>query len=143
MDCPTEDGYRFLSDFKSLATLHGLDGHFCDDKKIAAFRLHVEGSGLQWFQTMPESVLLDFASVQAAFEAKYVVLVHGTNPAFLAEIELFNHMCLAPGQTIEDFHALVLEKGCRLQKSQVDVLHKFVDGLPPQLAFYVYLISNL
>ncbi len=133
----TEDGYRFLSDFKSLATLHGLDGHFNDDKKIAAFRLHLEGPALQWFQTLPESVLFDFASVQAAFEAKYVALGHGTNPAFLAETELFNHMRLAPGQTIEDFHALILEKGCRLQKSELDVLHKFVDGLPPQLAFFV------
>ncbi len=84
----TEDGYRFLSDFKSLATLHGLDRHFNDDKKIAAFHLHLEGPALQWVQTLPESVLLAFPSVQATFEAKYVVLGHDTNPAVLAETEL-------------------------------------------------------
>ncbi len=32
---------------------------------------------------------------------------------------------------------LVLEKGCRLQKSELDVFHKFVDDLPPQLTFFV------
>ena len=46
-------------------------------------------------------------------------------------------MKLAPHQAIEDFHAIVLEKGRRLKESDMDLINKSVGELPPQLAFFV------
>jgi hypothetical protein len=59
------------------------------------------------------------------------------NPALIAETELFQRMKLAPGQPIETYASLVLEKGAMLQKQQGEMLSRFEDGLPDMLAFFV------
>ena len=66
--------------------------------------------------------------VKGAFLAKYVNAAN--NPVFLAEEELFQQMKLAPGQPLEEFHSLLLEKGSRLGKSSRDITQvKFIAGL--------------
>lgn len=40
-------------------------------------------------------------------------------------------------QPLEDFYSIILEKGKKLGKPERDLMNKFVDGLPQQLAFYV------
>lgn len=38
-------------------------------------------------------------------------------------------------QPLEDFYSIILEKGKKLGKPERDLMNKFVDGLPQQLAF--------
>jgi hypothetical protein len=55
----------------------------------------------------------------------------------LAEEAIFNALSLQASQQIEEYHALVMDRGSRLQKTDRDMLHRFVAGLPAQLAFFV------
>ena len=48
-----------------------------------------------------------------------------------------DNLRLIQSQAIEDSHASVLDKGRKLCKSEVDMLNKFISGLPSQLAFFV------
>jgi len=49
----------------------------------------------------------------------------------------FDKLRLNVLQPIEEFHSIDLEKGKKLNKSDRDILAKFVDGQPPHLAFFV------
>ena len=133
----SEDASKFMQDFESLATLHGIDEPDSDHRKVAAFHLYLEGPALQWYNTLTSLDKMYFASVKAAFTKQYIDTGATFNPHLLAESEVFQNIRLAPGQNIEEFHAMVLEKGAKLQKTQLDILQRFVDGLPPQLAFFV------
>jgi hypothetical protein len=133
----TENAERFLLDFQSYSTLNQLAGLANDARKVAAFHLHLTGPALTWFNALPAIQRDTWEHLELSFNAQYVLLNAQNNPALVAEAELFAHMKLAPGQAIETFHSLVVEKGLRLQKQDRDLLIKFIEGLPQQLAFFV------
>lgn len=55
----------------------------------------------------------------------------------VAEAEIFDNLALQKHQQIEDYHRKVLEKGTKLKKTDRDIISRFVNGLPSQLAFFV------
>ncbi|GFO13555.1 hypothetical protein PoB_004006000 [Plakobranchus ocellatus] len=57
---------------------------------------------------------------------------------FIHQENLFLQMQLAPGQSINSFFYSLKEKVVTLGKSQFDLLARFVDGLPPDFAFFVW-----
>ena len=44
---------------------------------------------------------------------------------------------LLPYQQIKDYYSKIMGKGNRIHKTAKDILLKFIEGLPPQLAFFV------
>ena len=129
-----DNAEQFLLDFGSYATLHKLDE---DARKVAAFQLHLEGPALTWYNDVPDGKKKKWTDVEKTFRDAYINIDFATNPALLAETELFHKMKLAPTQSLEEYHALILEKGKRIKRSEQDMLIKFVEGLPEQLAFFV------
>ena len=133
----TEDPQKFLDNFRSYSLLYNLNGEDMDARKVAAFHLKLAGPALIWCNSLtpPDDQTKSWSFVEKEFLAKYINVQN--NPVLLAEAELFQQLRLAPGQPIEEFHSLLVEKGVRLGKTPWDILLKFVSGLPQQLSFYV------
>ena len=55
----------------------------------------------------------------------------------MAESCLFQQLKLQPGQPLEVYHATIVEKGAKLGKNNIDIMAKFISGLPDRLAFFV------
>ena len=132
---PAENAEQFLQDFESYAILNKLKD--CDARKIAAFHLHLTGPCLIWYQNLSEIEKGSWETLKSLFNTKYVNLDIEHNPALFAESELFSKIQLAPTQAIDAYHSVLLQKGKRLQKPDRDILIKFIEGLPAQLAFFV------
>ena len=129
-----DNSEQFLNDFKSYITLHKLEE---DERIVAAFQLHLEGPALTWFNNVKDTERNTWDKLEPLFKKQYIDIDCITNPILLAETELFHQIKLAPQQPLEEYHALILDKGRRLKRSERDMLIKFVEGLPHQLAFFV------
>ena len=139
-DCSNFSGYsqdnaqKFLSEFQSYALLHDLYDH--DPKKIAAFHLHLKGPALTWFNTLSDRSKQSWRAIKVLFEEKFVNF-NNTSSMAMMEGQIFNSLKLTPGQKLEDFHSLLVEKGHLLQKPNHEILCRFIDGLPDKMAFFV------
>lgn len=126
----------FLNELDSYATLHNIF-QFDDQRKIAAFYLHLTGPALPWFNALTSTSKVTWKTFLKVFKAKYVNL-DWQSPTVLLETEVFENMRLAPGQSIDDFHCQLVEKASMLHKQDHEVLAKFIKGLPEKLAFFVH-----
>ncbi|MCG8047544.1 MAG: hypothetical protein N0E48_18270 [Candidatus Thiodiazotropha endolucinida] len=130
---PSEDPDQFLSDFTAYCTFSRISG--TDNRKVAAFQLHLQGPAQTWFCCLDEDVKGDWETLKDAFEQQYCVA--NNPPVLLVETEQFNNLKLQPNHQIEDYFCKVIEKGNKIQKSDQEILLKFIQGLPDQLAFFV------
>lgn len=130
---PTEDAERFLSNFSAYCTFHRIT--LLDPRKVAAFQLHLQGPALSWYTCLADEDKSDWDTLQHAFKTKY--LSEGNKPVLLVETEQFMNLRLLPHQQLEDYFSKIVDKGRKIQKSQQEVLLKFIEGLPSQLAFFV------
>ena len=128
-----EDGAKFLEEFRSYMTLSGIEQS--SPRAVAAFHLQLQGPALIWFNSLPTVQKTAWATVEEQFRQEFCNIAN--NPSFVAEEATFNHLSIKPGQPIEEFASVVQEKGRRLGKSDRDMTFKFIDGLPPQLAFFI------
>ena len=106
-----------------------------DNRKVAAFQLHLQGLAQTWFCCLDEDEKGDWESLHDAFETKYCVA--NNPPVLLVETEKFNSLRFLPAQQIEDYFSKIIEKRKKINKSDQEILLKFVQGLPAQLAFFV------
>ena len=67
-----------------------------------------------------------------AFQDKYFSFSPNTRGSLIAEIKAFINLKLGRS-TVEDFFFNILKLGKKLRKSQLDLMTKFIDGLPHQL----------
>lgn len=130
-----EDPFKFIQEFNSYVVLHGLEGR--DVQIVAGFHLHLAGPALTWFNQLSATTVLTWRRLRQAFEEQYLSTDPSLNPQIIADSELFNTTMLKEGQPIEDFHSILVQKGQRLQKSDVEIMNRFIDGLPHQLTLYV------
>lgn len=66
--------------------------------------------------------------------------VYGNNindPRLIPGPAAFDNLMLLSGQTTEEFHSIVLEKGTCPGKTDQDMTNKFINSLPSQLAFFI------
>ena len=138
--CSTFSGYshdnakKFLSEFNSYALLHEL--HDYDGRKVAAFHLHLKGPALTWFNTLSDRSKRIWSSIEAQFQEKFINFANHSSVAMM-EGQVFNSLKLGYGQSIEDFHSQLIEKGSLLKKPDHEILARFIDGLPEKMAFFV------
>lgn len=130
---PTQDPERFLSDFGAYCVFNRITE--VDNRKVAAFQLHLDGPAQIWFRCLDDDDKSSWDAVYDAFQQKYSS--ENNKPVLLVETEQFQNLKLLPSQEIEEYFSRVLEKGRKLSKSTQEVLLKFIQGLPPQLAFFV------
>ena len=128
-----DDGEKFISDFTAAMTLQGITS---DVPKISALSLYLSGPAFLWFETLPPSFKTSWPLLLGAFRDKYVSFNLSTNGSLIAEMEAFNTLKLGKS-TVEDFYFNILKLGKKLKKSQLDLMTKFIDGLPDQLKFFV------
>ena len=129
----SENGKNFLLEFESFCTYQNLNS---DDRKVAAFHLHLSGPALIWFNALEVETKLTWFALKGAFTAQYAM--HGMfDPDLVAESAVFESLKLDDAQPLEDFHSKIMDKGCRLQKPERDLITKFINELPQQLAFFV------
>ena len=139
-NCSTFSGYsndnakKFLSEFMSYALLHDL--HAYDGKKVAAFHLHLKGPALTWYNALSDFSKRKWESVQVVFEEKFINFANNNTMAMM-ERQVFNALKLGPGQTLEDYHSQIIEKGTLLQKPEHEIIARFIDGFPEKAAFFV------
>ncbi len=126
-----EDGRKFLSEFESYLVLANIDP--VSPRAVACFHLHIQGPALVWFNSLPDTNKLSWSTVRSAFLQEFCP---PDGPGLVAEEAIFSHLRL-DSQPIEDYHSMIMEKGRRLGKTDRDMLMKFVDGLPQQLAFFI------
>ena len=118
----------------SYALLHDL--HAYDGKKVAAFHLHLEGPALTWYNALSDFSKRKWESVQVVFEEKFINFANNNTMAMM-ERQVFNALKLGPGQTLEDYHSQIIEKGTLLQKPEHEIIARFIDGFPEKAAFFV------
>lgn len=126
-----EDPQKFLDELDSYLILHGIKVT-STDRKCAAFHLHLQGPALSWYQRLADTVKYNWNNLRAAFLAQY-----NNNRCFHIDVEKFHSLRLQPNQRIEDFYATVVDLGTRLDVADRDIMHRFIAGLPDQLAFFV------
>ncbi|CAC5403007.1 unnamed protein product [Mytilus coruscus] len=127
-----DNGTIFLRKFESFCKLHELD--ILNEKKVAAFHLHLEGPALTWFNGLSPD--LSRTSVKRLFTEKYVQ-IGWQHPSVDVNSETFHNMQLGPIQEIEDLFCQVQEKGQILSKPEHEIMFRFINGLPEKLTFYV------
>lgn len=127
-----ESATDFLNEFEAHLILNNIDA--CSPKSAAAFQLQLKGPALTWFRTLSAQDRPNYNAIRPQFLKEYNDV---NSPALVAEEAIFGSLSLQPTQEIEEFHSVVLRKGSRLQKSERDMLHRFIEGLPDQLAFFV------
>ena len=130
---PTEDAERFLSDFEAYCKISRISD--TEGRKVAAFQHHLSGQAQTWYSCLDADEKADWDNLVAAFEIKYCA--ENNTPVLLVETEQFTNLNLLPQQYIEDYYSHILEKGRKLGKSDQELLLKFIQGLPSQLAFFV------
>ena len=130
---PTEDPERFLSDFCAYCTFNRINDD--DPRKLAAFQLHLEGPAQVWFTCLEDDSKSSWEYTANAFKVKHMNT--DNKPVLLVETEQFQSLTLLPNQQIEDYYSKIIEKGRKLSKNSQEVLLKFIQGLPSQLAFFV------
>lgn len=129
----SENGKNFLMEFESFCIYQNLT---TDDRRVAAFHLHLSGPALIWFNSLEIPVKRTWFALKNAFTEQYAK--QGMfDPDMVAESAVFEALRLASSQPLEDFHSKIMEKGSRLQKPERDLITKFVNELPDQLAFFV------
>lgn len=126
-----EDAEKFLSEFESYLTLASIDIY--SPRAVAAFHLFLKGPALIWFNSL--TCKQSWETVKASFQIEYCNILK--SPSLIAESLAFDNLRLSQSQPIEDFHALIMDKGRKLRKSEADMTNKFISGLPAQLAFFV------
>ena len=129
-----EDASKFLDEFTSYCVFHDLNSN--ESRKIAAFHLHLQGPALVWFGQLHDYIRKSWHAVEGAFHRTYTSK-SPLDPTLIMESAMFDSLRLAPSQPLEDFYSVILEKGRKLGKPERDLMNKFVEGLPHQLAFYV------
>ena len=129
-----DNASKFLSEFQSFATLHGLDNS--SERKVAAFHLHLQGPALQWFDSLESVLKSSWDNLEPCFRKKYLELGRQSSTVML-ESELFQKMSLLPGQSLEDYYSSLSEKGQILKKPDHELMVRFINGLPEKLAFFV------
>lgn len=128
-----EDGDKFLKEFTSYIKFNSIGE---DDRIIAAFHLHLAGPALIWYNQLTDLTKLSWNAVQGAFKERFFI-TSPLDPSLIMESAVFDTLKLGPGQHIEDFHSAILEKGQKLGKPERDLINKFIEGLPPRIAFFV------
>jgi hypothetical protein len=91
----------FLNELDSYATLHNIF-QFDDQRKIAAFHLHLTGPALPWFNALTSTSKVTWKTFLKVFKAKYVNL-DWQSPTVLLETEVFENVRLAPGHQLTTF----------------------------------------
>lgn len=107
-----EDSQKFIQDFESYCVLTNMDHRTEPAKAIVAFRVHLQGPARVWFDTASDKSTL--TGVKAQFMKEYCV--SDDNTKYMSETTAFDQLTLRPGQPLEDFHSIILEKGTLLHK---------------------------
>ena len=111
---------------KSYLTLASIDT--TSPRAVAAYHLFLKESALIWFNN------LIFKDTWSAFNHEYCNILN--SPSLIAESVAFDNLRLGQSQAIEDFHAVVMDKGRKLRKSDADMLNIFISGLPPSVSIF-------
>jgi len=127
----TDDAEQFLSDFEAYVIFTKLDLN--EQRRIAAFQLHLCGPAQVWYSSLDSAYKLRWDTVLQKFKEEY----HLNKPVLLVETEIFQNVRLLNGQQLEDYFSKVVDKGRKINKSAQEILLKFIEGLPSQLAFFV------
>lgn len=130
---PTDDAERFLSNFSAYCTFSRINPQ--DLRTVAAFQLHLQGPALTWFTCLNDSDKNSWENVKQLYQAKY--MDKRNKPVLLVETEQFLNLRLLPHQQMEDYYSKIMEKGRRINKNDQEIVLKFIEGLPSQLAFFV------
>ena len=103
-------------------------------RTVAAFQLHLKGPALTWFTCLNDSDKSSWETVKKLYQEKY--MDKENRPVLLVETEQFLNLRLLPHQQMEDYYSKIMEKGRKINKSDQEIVLKFIEGLP-SLAFFV------
>ena len=134
-----EDAMKFIHEFTSYLLLANVDTN--SPQAIAAFHLNLQGPALVWFQGLDALTMSTWDRIKTAFYDQFCSVECNT-PQRLAEEAAYQNLKLSPTQLIEDYHAVIVMKGRRLGKTEADMVSKFVNGLPDNLAYFVRAGNN-
>ena len=134
---PTFSGTTSASHFIDDFNAHCIVEKITDDRrKIACFSLYLKGSARSWFDDLPhnsDDELKKWDNIETLFRERYIT----SQSNYFIESQIFDSLQLSPSQRVDEFFSLLQEKSRLLNKSDQDLLIRFVAALPPKLAFFV------
>ena len=119
--------------------LQGIDGtHISDSAKLlASFSLHLKGPAFMWVHNLTtDPYHLSWTALAEKFQEHFVSMNLQTNSSIYAESVAFDNLSLGT-KTLDKFHCIVVQKGKKLHKTNLDTMSKFIDGLPKSLQYFV------
>lgn len=96
--------------------------------------LHLSGPALIWFKQLGKITTLSWTSVKAAFQDQYMSQ-SSLNPGLIIKSASFENYWKR--STWRTSSASIWRKAKNQGKPERDLINKFIDALPPQLAFCV------
>ena len=108
-------------------------------RMMSAFSLYLSGpvyTLLQWLSGKEKSCWC-WSAMKMAFTTYNINPNPKYNAVLYAEAQTFIDLELSSSMKIEDYYGQVLKKGKRLGKSPLDLMSKFIGGLPTKLCFFV------
>lgn len=131
---PQDNAKGFLSKFESYALLQDL--FETDKRRIAGFHLHLKGPVRTWFNSLSDESIESWTTLCVLFKEKYINF-SWQSATVIMEIEIFQNMVLAPGQSMEGHFSQLSEKAQILRKHEHELVAKFISGMPDSMAFFV------
>ena len=123
----------FIRDFNSYCIIEKITE---DKRKIASFSLYLKGPARGWFDDLDwtnDIELKKWSTVEERFIDQYI----NSNSNFYTETQLFESLKLHTSQRVDDFYAILQEKARTLEKTDKELMMKFIFGLPEKLAYFV------
>ena len=123
----------FIRDFNSYCIIEKITE---DKRKIASFSLYLKGPARGWFDDLDwdnDVELKKWATIEERFIDQYI----NSNSNFYTETQLFESLKLHDSQKVDDFYSLLQEKARTLEKTDKELMMKFIYGLPDKLAYFV------
>ena len=125
---------KFMEDFEDYCTLFKIKQV---EQILALFSLHLDHEAQWWYHDLPPDQKDTWEHCKEAFTDRYIEKNTLNSPDFLHTTNIFDTMQLSSHQDLTTYYYTLKDKATTLQKSDTDLLNRFIDGLPQDLAFFV------
>ena len=128
-----ENGKLFIAQFTNHATFCGWN----DDMKLLAFPVSLYGAAAIWYSRLADGNKDTWAHLQLAFEAEYV-----TKPTrdIMQQIQ---YTKMEKGDKVDAYSRVMLELFSRVTRTDSDLVHYYIDGLPSKIKTLVLMQNPL
>ena len=129
----SQNGKAFLRKFDLIAGKYRWD----NNEKCLQLAVHCTGKAETWLNGLPQATLDDWAQLSASFKAHFL----DNEPRMVTESKLQARKFEAGSESIDDYHASLMELGGQLNRNNEEMASAFINGLP-QGSFRTFVLAG-